>query len=495
MSDFSEKCKEYVLKSNTNIYQLAKQTGLERTTLQRMVNGNRLPAIQIVRQFCSHLQVTPPEEEELLELYKIEKIGRDAYQTRREIRNLLTDVQKLGISRRKTAKFWSRSISSDLMTGAAEVHRFTLELDTSAAIQYVIEKEISQNETAFFDMDIIPQSEYVLQHLLQAEQQTEKKIVCRHYVSFFRRNSTELSRKENIQILRLVIPFAFSFRGSYQVNYSYRTCMGKESSFHLWPHFLITSGSLMLFSDTESGAVLIENKQIIDCYRDELREMAKQSKPLFDYYNVNMDAEEALCCYYENVKDETLEISFTDYPCVHQFFYPELVKTDQMQNACLQKFFMEREKSEIQYFGFSGLKNFIENGKLPGIYGKYTRIYRTDERYRMLEYYSGYWSMGSRKRFALKEGAFQSCKDIVIEIYDNGKVFFLSNSERDPFIVVGIHEWGIYDAFRDYFISLQEGDEVYAEEEVREVLQRQKNIFLLEHGRNELEAGFVARTG
>lgn len=43
MSDFSSKCREYLTDTGETVYQLASSSGLDRTSLQRMLTGKRLP--------------------------------------------------------------------------------------------------------------------------------------------------------------------------------------------------------------------------------------------------------------------------------------------------------------------------------------------------------------------------------------------------------------------------------------------------------------------
>ena len=43
MSDFSCKCREYLKLTGETVYQLAASSGLDRTSLQRMITGKRLP--------------------------------------------------------------------------------------------------------------------------------------------------------------------------------------------------------------------------------------------------------------------------------------------------------------------------------------------------------------------------------------------------------------------------------------------------------------------
>ena len=82
MSDFSSKCREYLKDTGENVYQLSAYSGLDRTSLQRMITGKRLPGIDFVRQFCDSLRINPSQRRELMELYKIEKIGKEIYYNR-----------------------------------------------------------------------------------------------------------------------------------------------------------------------------------------------------------------------------------------------------------------------------------------------------------------------------------------------------------------------------------------------------------------------------
>ena len=78
MSEFSEKCREILLATGTNVYQLSQMSGLDRTSLQRMITGKRLPRLSFVREFCSYLRIDSDEKKELLELYEAERIGKAA---------------------------------------------------------------------------------------------------------------------------------------------------------------------------------------------------------------------------------------------------------------------------------------------------------------------------------------------------------------------------------------------------------------------------------
>ncbi|MFR7395623.1 MAG: hypothetical protein ACLUTA_10465 [Blautia wexlerae] len=89
MSDFSSKCREYLKNTGETVYQLSASSGLDRTSLQRMITGKRLPGMDFVRQFCDSIRINPSQRQELIELYKIEKIGKEIYYNRKYIQELL----------------------------------------------------------------------------------------------------------------------------------------------------------------------------------------------------------------------------------------------------------------------------------------------------------------------------------------------------------------------------------------------------------------------
>lgn len=74
MSKFSDKCKELLTENGYNVYRLSQTASLERTALQRMITGKRLPGIEFVEAFCNALRISHSDKKELIELYKMEQM-------------------------------------------------------------------------------------------------------------------------------------------------------------------------------------------------------------------------------------------------------------------------------------------------------------------------------------------------------------------------------------------------------------------------------------
>ena len=111
MSKFSEKCKQLLSENGSNVYRISKSASLERTALQRMVTGKRLPSQDIVKSFCQALRISFSEEQELMELYKMELIGLSAYKNQKCIFRLfehLTELEKMN-AKLSNEKFTSKA--------------------------------------------------------------------------------------------------------------------------------------------------------------------------------------------------------------------------------------------------------------------------------------------------------------------------------------------------------------------------------------------------
>ncbi|MCD8300191.1 MAG: hypothetical protein LUC41_03340, partial [Clostridiales bacterium] len=187
MSEFSEECKRLIRKSNTNVYQIAKVSGLDRTTLQKMVQGKRLPSRQFVEEFTDFLIINKGEKDELYRLFQIEKVGRDVYQCRREVEHLLRDFPSI----RKNLKEndYQRKIS--FISGNDDmdiiVKRMVLDVDIIDAIRYIVISAFTRSDNPFIYMDTFENCTYAMQQIIREELSTGKKMTCHQFVRFERR--------------------------------------------------------------------------------------------------------------------------------------------------------------------------------------------------------------------------------------------------------------------------------------------------------------------
>ncbi len=470
MSEFSEKCKELITKNNTNVYQLAKISGIERTTLQKMVTGSRLPiSLDKVKEFCSYLQTSINEEMELIELYKKEKIGKKTYEMRREIRSLLLGAHLYQNDMTLRHKGYGKEKSNCNMD-TQPVRLLEHELDISNAINYVVRSEVMSEEVAYVAMNTFDKNEQVYQSLMLEDRGYSKSIICNQYVNFVRSNRDEVSTIENIRVLKQIISFAFAFCHNYRVQYSYVAGNRQEMKEQVWPYFIVTSSKVLLLSGNCCKGILIEEIDLVRGYRLGVEELEAQYRLLFERGNSFSKIEDALTRYQESANGEFPEVIFSSHCNVMKMFYPQLYEKEK-QNPHVQFMYdmyheniKKASKSATVFFGLYEIEEFIKVGKLPGIYGEYTRNYTVEERRNMLNSLLRTSSQSSVGEYWLRN---EFCdKDLVfdVELYGSKKlhIWMMKNQEgtRNVFEFIEIHEQGIYEAFLDYFIALKDNEEV-----------------------------------
>lgn len=469
MSEFSEKLSRFISQSGYNVYQLAKEASLDRTTLQKTVKGQRLPSLDYIRDICRYIKISDKQEEELYRLYHMEKLGRGMVEAWDEITNMLADIRKL---RKKTQAghfldiyFGQQSLKE---FSKEKVQPLSSEMDTIKVILCMMEQEITEEDTPEIYMDVSWASEYALEQLQQEENRNDKRIVCHQLV---RLRSTEQSKDgmaDNFRILHQVLPYAFSSHMEYDVRYAYFTGAAEESRCFLWPHYIVTHKHVFLYSDETHHAVLLSDEQTAQCYRSELEQIVRNYRPLFTYQGFSGDGIQLYRRMFENGR---MHMTYEEFPCIALMIPQEVqeqLKADETIGAYAQAFFEQPEVAEDQFiniFGMQGMKHFIQTGHFPGIFDRYIKVQSVIERRRMVENFHQHLLAHTRRFYMINEEKFAAGGDYGIEQFDQKKVVFCSVSTEFPFGFISIDEPGMCHVFSVFFENLLETDFVYSVEE------------------------------
>lgn len=193
MSKFSEKCKELLFENGSNVYRISKSASLERTTLQRMVTGKRLPNPEFLKSFCSALRLSFSEEQELLNLYNRELIGESAYQNQKSILHLFAHLNDLEKS--NTQPFHSVLPDGDLVL-MSPIARHSC--DTELLLHFIFQKLFRSEKDCVLYTNL-PANNSFLQHYLSLfSPQANSRIVIKQLLFFY---SNETDTHENLEIL------------------------------------------------------------------------------------------------------------------------------------------------------------------------------------------------------------------------------------------------------------------------------------------------------
>lgn len=487
MSEFSDKCREYIEKSQTNVYQMSKKSGLDRTTLQKMVQGKRLPGKQFLETMCEYLILNQSEKEQLMRLYSIEKMGRNAYECRQEVRQLLEDFRFLRNQYLKTPHY--KSIRFERLSEMGKnrtVHDLLIESDIRDALQFIICQVYEEEQPGKIYMDMFGLVSVALEQIVYEESSTGKKSSCRQLVRMERTeasSSVQAGALKNIHMLRTIFPFALSYTGDYEVYYFYAKTSSLELSYALWPHYIVTEKNIVLISGDEKRGVLIEDEKLAYSCICELERQKEGYRKLLACMG---NAERGLEYYSTRIRPEKFLMSYETTPCVAELIAPVREYFSESENEMYAKYMglydnivPDTQNDRKTIYGFWGMEEFLCTGHLPEIYGKYVPEVPQELRKLMVDgYLEGMHK--KRKSYLLKhqEEHEEMRYALNIELYEPCTVVFLSVAKEFPMGIVVIEEPGVFRAFQDYLDSLIEDEEVFSTAESTAEFRKRCNSIL-----------------
>ncbi len=97
MSRFSELLKGYTDRSGVSVAALSKRCGIDRTTLHKIISGERRPPNEdFVVNLCQILMLSATERDTFLEQYEISLVGDDLYRRRRNVKAMIEKLSEVG---------------------------------------------------------------------------------------------------------------------------------------------------------------------------------------------------------------------------------------------------------------------------------------------------------------------------------------------------------------------------------------------------------------
>lgn len=458
MSKFSEECKRILDENGTNVYRLSSHTGLERTTLQRMVTGKRLPHIEFVKEFCKAMRFCGEEEKRLMELYQMECVGEAAFRNRQIICAILNALgrEPLQTQIEKEKLFgWESAPEgrSDLWPQALHVLKDAFAERGTSCVYTNFQAEGPE----FFQMLRLLQKDYP---------QTGARVF--HIISF-RTNAREMSA--NLKALYHMVPFALSGCMEYASFYCYSRISEDDVAQMMFPYYIVTGRHALSISGDMKKAVLHTEPEVIQAYRREAQKLLGQAKKLL---HTAVEAGDDAWEEYSRIADESPVTGvFSSSPCFRHFLsqesFLENAKGCQAQawegvGTCMERQKSAGKKQPLEYYTKEGLRTFMETGKLQAQAASYLLPLSHNERIQALERLLK--REENQRGYLLKE-TLRLPDNVTLELHGRKNVLFIKTEDEERFSFLHIEESSICEAFEDFAVSLAETEEVCTQEEQR----------------------------
>ena len=471
MSEFSQLFSDYVHAKDIKIYSMAAYCGMDRSTMYKILRGKRTPSSEeMVKKIAGFMQLTPLEQNSLLESFRITVTGRSNYYRRKDVFHFLstfTSEPDPLIPRQTGASPMDFSESVVPLCGESHISGVLLNI---AALEAKTENGyirmlVQPDFTSFFEQ---------LNHIiLKKDALTIEHIMCFN-------NNPEIpnsKRDYNLHCLKSILPL-YTAGCRYHPYYYYDNIISRLDSFHLFPYMMLTSQYAVTFSEDMSNGILYSRKDILDFLSEIYSAYLEQAPPMLrgmgDVFG-QLNYIQSLCS-----ELKTPEYSFQMIPCLTPFFTRELV------TRCLSHHIPERDRfidlfchyASERYRSFAathpvficsedGIRHFLETGRMEEYpYDIYSPPEMSDRIFmitRLLE------SLDTIRLRLLRENIGNVTHGI--SVYVNSNAGYIQFSLSDGTIVyLDIEESSLLNTFRDFFENMDDSM-FYSEKEIPERLR------------------------
>ena len=498
MSQFGEYLRELLYERSLSISELSRISGVERTSLQKSITGNRMLSHDSVEKLIWSLQLTPEESEKLRYCYEIFFIGEDRYQSRRIICRMLENLVCIGdedpsACPGKAIDF--SGISSDFMT--EENTLVTGKENVKHVIQSVFFREISRRDGEV-ELTMPTDMGFFNEFLFCLYKKNKARVKVMQIIAINRSKTEKKLNLHSVECFADILPVCLVSDRQYHPYYYYDTSISRLYT-DPFPYFVVTRDCVVCMAADGEKAFLLNGAEYAAFYRKHFHILKGHCHALVNYSEDLVSSLEE----YARVYDPDSMYVCTHQPCFACECDDEKIRSkirkdfpgcEEITEACVE--WLSCLKNVGMYHSFfkpEGVISFMEEGRLddfPEIVEEIT----PEERLELLEMLI--FSVESEKRTSVrmfngKVFTYPSFISLVTSLKKGMGIFTTSRFENGgPPICVYVHEPDVSRAFHDFMVSLPASKITCSKEETLRYL---KNIhaFYAEKFRNREAGAFV----
>ena len=474
MSILGDKLNQYIEESGYSVNKLATLSGVNRTSIVRMINANRHPEQHNIEKLIPYLKLTNDQKEGLWKTYEIASSGESLYTRRQYMLKLMRQVYKPGL-------FPLPDTGNDVVEGApllnpADSHENKIvhgryEIAHNMVLSFFSQSSYEISVFAPFTSDFI--SDF-FKHF------TKKRpagLHIRHMTHFIKNPSKDNDINYNLSILAHVLPLAFTDSIDYDVYFSYVTAPLTSQTQLMYPYFMIIGKCLVLLSFDFENAIFINSVNMVDEYQKHFDEIITASEKLVH----STTSVRQLSEYFPptNIKRSGF-CKFGSQPWLFTLMdFDEVMASikvaDELREAIISSSKHHADSGKkldchISFFSKHGLELFARDSAIMNFPKDFTPKFSRTARIRALERLKGYMIR------AINELAFPMNPHISIQVTQENRlaISYIDNTDS-RFKVFYMNEPTLMDAFIDFLEYSATSpflcsDIVYSEDETVQII-------------------------
>ncbi len=469
MSLLSQRIGELISESGETVLALAEMGSINRTTLQRVKSGERLPTRAMLKKLIRVLRLSPTEAAELEKLWAIAQVGEGIYANRQKIVELIETISELTEYKIPYSKeLKSRDAKKDPDERPPAMQIVSGEKQVLSLIEKSIDQELSKQAKPTIKLTIPYTFSAVYDYLFMQLLGNKKKLDLTD-VLCLRREAGDNAADPMLGALKHLIALTLLDNVNYS-SYSYTLetntgVSGPEMS-ALFPYFIITSTKVITISRDLSQAVYYHDSDFVRLYRDCFAEILASTRPfilesnnlfaVFDLdrkFKVEMVVEPLPCIAYYTDRD-LLEAKLNkDFP----YYEPLLEAVDRYFN-----YFRQVSTGMLNVFSLKNLRQFMDDGNLVFPEEIYHRL-TPSERLMILQQVRDDIFFERRRLFAVDDQKLflNQAVEFIYESCDCLRlILHYRIAGRIVYKTIELREASVIAAFKEFFLSLPDSDYV-----------------------------------
>ena len=366
MKTIQELLKKYIETNGYTIYSISKQSGINRTTLQKILSGQRKITKDIYDRLLPYFALSPIDKDELDQAFLADQIGPERFQTHMEIKRILEmsasslyqDNQAIPDSALTTIESYPNcTLIEGTYQIANAIYTIALHNVTTETQPFLYTfADVSHPYASIFFRPLYHPAFQSL-HVKQLVEYQKTQIDGENYDNI-----------HNIQILTNLLPSFAAFPGTFSVYFYYSARNRFKQQASAFPFYIITNTHVILLSPSYETAMILSDPAIHAYYLKNYEQILTKSNTLTAGAQSPLELLNAL-----NNVDPSLNypLCLNIQPTIEKYLTPEMVDKymldspykDILRTKLLERIGQLTMEHHTILFTSEGLKLFSEQGK------------------------------------------------------------------------------------------------------------------------------------
>lgn len=412
--------KDLIKEKNMRNASLAKEIGVDRSTFQHFLSGNRKMNLEDLQKIMVILNLPKDKKKQLYTLFENEYDDREVLKNSQDIFSLYGEIYNQVNTEKKWVESEEYLVKNQLTLKKAQIIRGQVKIE--GIIRSCFMEEMGQSENANVVMSINFKHYFLYELIMRISGQNQGGKI---------QNIIPLVNKKklgnNLDVLKMVLLLKSLDNIDYEPYYFYSGTKIYDDISIIVPNYLITSKQVITIDRDFESAIIYEDPEILEYYRNKSQSILSK------------------CASF--VEKEPLK--WTDYPL------PSFEK-------------VKKNNIAEKYIAFDQLESLLDRtvveGEKDGASGELQLLEKG--------------SVRSADVFVLRDGLITGAKNLCIRyLVDQERVeFVLVNEMNQSMLKLTINETGIVIVFKEFFNYLPHSVHVCSSEEIKNGIHNIRSV-------------------